>query len=145
MMTDQAALRQHIKELEEALTLPWWDVDDDTRAVLQAELDDCKEKLKGANTMIRKDVYRLAATLAADSGMDADTIYDFLMACGKALGRNPSKLPWVAGHGLIFLEGKRDDFYLEPFRPQDRRPTGDDDAARYWEDRILARQEAWMD
>lgn len=94
---------------------------------------------------MRKDVYNLATKLAAASELDTDSVYDFLMACGKDLGRNPTGLTWITGHKVVFLAGKRDEYCLESFRPANRRPAYDDEAASYWENRILARQEAWMD
>jgi hypothetical protein len=94
---------------------------------------------------MRKDVYHLAEKLAAASEFNPDTVYDFLMACGKDMGCNPTKLAWVTGRKIIFLAGKRDDYCLETFRPEDHRPAYDDEQAEYWINRILARQEAWMD
>ena len=92
--------------------------------------------------MVRKHIYRLAESLSAAAFINADHVYNFLMACGRDLGKDPSKLSWVTGIGLIFLEGHRDDYCLEAYKPAAQTPAynGPD-----YEQLILARQEAWMD
>ena len=91
---------------------------------------------------MRKHIYHLAEKLAVATGLNTDHIYDFLMACGKDLGKDPSKLTWITGSGILFLEGRRDDYCLEVFIPTTQPPAYD---GPDYEALILARQEAWMD
>jgi len=96
--------------------------------------------------MIRKDVYGLAEKLAAESGLDVEAIYAWLMAVGKDKGRNPRFLDIRAESGIVWLADDPDGYRLEnfsPSKPEQRRNS--DEEALYWEGRILARQEPFMD
>ena len=96
--------------------------------------------------MIRKDVFRMAENLVFISGINVDAIYAWLMAVGKDRGRNPVKLDIRAESGIVWLADDPDGYRLENFsppKPEQRRNS--DEEALYWEGRILARQEPFMD
>lgn len=91
----------------------------------------------------RKDVSRIAENLAAASQMNFDSVYWFLIETWKALHIHPRKLEFRAAAGRIILVSDPDNFRLESFRPN--MPVQDYDGAYYWENRILARQDAYYD
>lgn len=91
----------------------------------------------------RKDVLRLASNLAIISGFDVDTVYFWLMDVGHVYKCNPRKLNFAAAPGRIIDTAAPDLNRLESFRPD--KPAQDYDGAYYWENRILARQDAYYD
>ena len=101
--------------------------------------------------MVRGDVMKLAESLHKKTSLNAEHIYDWLMEVGKDKGINPTKLDLISGDGIVFVRNERDYNCLECADRIFRRGRfarafgGDSEGAYYWENRILARQEAWMD
>ena len=93
--------------------------------------------------MIRKDVMKLAEKLHKESGINADHVYLWLMDLGRAKSMNPCRLSFTASAGAIVHDA---DNYMSSCAAMTRKQTPHDDAAAdFWENAILARQEAWMD
>lgn len=94
--------------------------------------------------MIRKDVMKLANRLHETSGINADHIYMWLMDLGRAKSMNPRRLSFTTSAGAITHDA---DNYMSNCAAMTKRETPHDDAAAadFWENAILARQEAWMD
>lgn len=90
---------------------------------------------------MRKDVSRLAEQLSKESGISATCIYEWLMDLGRLKGSNPCKLTFSTLPGTVWHDAEN---YLRVFNPETGKPY-DNMAADYWEDRILVRQEAWID
>ena len=101
--------------------------------------------------MIRKDVMKLAESLHEKTSIDTDHIYYWLMEVGRSKGIHPKKLDLISGDGIVFVRNERDYNCLECADRIFRRGRfarafcGSSEGADYWENRILARQEAWMD
>lgn len=92
--------------------------------------------------MIRKDISHLASELAAKSGFSQGLVECYLFNVGKLTGKNPCRFKWDAVSGFVFMVGDPDNFCLgERPRPN----IFINEKADYWENRILAKQEAWMD
>ena len=91
---------------------------------------------------IRQDVMRLAERLAAETGINQDHMYHWLMQVGRSKGINPKKLSYTTGRGIIYVTGERDVNRLERFQPRTNSYTCD---GPDYEELILARQEAWTD
>ena len=94
--------------------------------------------------MIRKEVMRLARALAEKSGLDADSIYAWLMWTGRDKGIHPKRLELCAGEGIVFVAGERDTTYIERVTAAPQRSRYTEDGPD-WEGAILARQEPYMD
>jgi hypothetical protein len=93
---------------------------------------------------MRKDVLHLAEKLSAASGLNVNAIYYWLMDVGRAHSKNPRLLNFTAVRGLVYLNSDRYGTYCGKYeRPNNT--TTDYAAADYWEGKILARQEAYMD
>lgn len=92
----------------------------------------------------RPEVAHLSHELALESDLSVQAVYFWLMDVGRAMGMNPRRLAFRACPGKIVLASDPDNYRLEEVR-QSRPASRDDGAAAYWEDRILARQEAYMD
>ncbi len=90
----------------------------------------------------RRDVAHIANDLAEKSGFSSELVYCFLTNCGKYLSKNPRLYKWDAVPGYVFMVDDPDNFHLGE-RPV--RNFSFDEEAYYWESRILAKQEAWMD
>ena len=98
------------------------------------------------NTWVRKDVWHLAEDLSEKSGLDVDSIYAFLMYCGKEKGCSPRKMTWTAGPGIVFLAGERDTYYLQTYRSYNPpAPSVYDGMADHYYNLIMDRQESWYD
>ena len=98
---------------------------------------------------IRREVMRQATELANVAGFDPDTVYCWLMDLANDRGYHPRKIPITAAPGLLFVTGCRDTDYLEKFDPAaDRersRVYNAGPVADYYWDRIMERQERYMD
>lgn len=92
--------------------------------------------------MIRHDVFKLAADLAAQAEMAPAVVYDFLMQAGKAAGVNPRKMQWATLPGVVYKTGDFESCHIERFAPAEAAPIA---AGIDFEDLILARQEKYMD
>lgn len=101
--------------------------------------------------MYRKDVMKLAESLHEKTSLNTMGIYEWLMDVGREKGINPTKLVLISGDGIVFVENERDYNCLECMDRIYRRGRfapafgGSSAGSHYWENRILARQEAWMD
>lgn len=94
---------------------------------------------------MRKDVLKLAEVLSADSGINVESVYDWLMAIGKEEKRNPVNKHFSACYGRIIDKENPDGNRLEIYTPHSNIFSGNSSSADYWENRILARQERYFD
>ena len=106
---------------------------------------------------MRRDVLALAKKLSAQSGMSDGNIYDWLMDVGRGKKINPCKLKYVADIGVVWVEGEHDTNRLEKYLPEQFIYTREGSVPRdigivsdpaytdFWENKILARQEKYMD
>ena len=92
--------------------------------------------------MIRHDVFKLAADLAAQAEMAPAVVYDFLMQAGKAAGVNPRKMQWATLPGVVYHVGDFERCRIERYKPAEAAPIM---AGVDFEDLILARQEKYID
>lgn len=94
--------------------------------------------------MIRKDVYRYAAELGAQAGMNTDSVYYWLMMVLRS-GQytfTDVKAAVRVSDGRIILD---DDNYITNRMTYHNAPYHVEDGGIDWEDLILERQEQWMD
>lgn len=93
---------------------------------------------------MRKDVLKLALTLSADSGIDVDAVYIWLMDIGKTEKINPCKKRFRAGERKIIDADKPDTNYLQAVPANSKEyEMYCTEVGRYYEEQILARQEAF--
>lgn len=91
------------------------------------------------------DVFRLAEKLAAESGLDADAVYAFLMHLGREQRCNPKNLDIRAREGAVIWMSDPEHCRLEKFSPPLHRRRSSDAEADFWENRIFDRQEPFTD
>lgn len=94
---------------------------------------------------MRKDVLKLAIELSADSGINVDSVYNWLMDIGREENVNPTKKSFSAYNGRIIDVEKPDMNSLEIYIPCNNIFSENYSSADYWENRILARQDEYFD
>ena len=93
--------------------------------------------------MKRMEVLHMAKRLSDVSGVNTESIYDWLMSVGHDKKKNPRLLDVRAVPGMVYLNGESDGYRIEIFpKPANRtEPCNGSD----YENLILARQERWVD
>lgn len=75
-----------------------------------------------------------------NSPVNTMDVHDAIFRHAAAAKKMPSRFAWSLVDGVLLADGKP----VERVGPKERISTSDD-AADYWEGRILERQERWMD
>lgn len=90
--------------------------------------------------MKRVHVERFAEKVARVTGLDSESVYEWLMDVGRDKGRNPCKLQYCFEEGRVWVQGEKHLYRLERYQVPTREAVQMEEGPDY-EGAILARQE----